>query len=100
MNAKASLDPVWLADFCRRWRVREFSLFGSALRDDLTPDSDIDYLVSFEPDAPVDIDFLLDMKEELEGQVGRPVDLVEKEVIRNPWKRREILRTREVLHAS
>lgn len=100
MNAKSSLDPVWLADFCRRWRVCELSLFGSALRHDFNPESDIDFLVSFESATSVDIDYLLLMKAELEARVGRPVDLVEKEAIRNPWKRSEILRTREVLHVS
>jgi len=89
-----------LAAFCRKWRIRELSLFGSALRDDFRPDSDLDFLVSFEPETHLTIDTLLEMKEELEAQFGRPVDLVEKEALRNPWRRYEILRTHEVIYAA
>jgi predicted nucleotidyltransferase len=100
MNSQVRLDHEVLAAFCRKWRIRELSVFGSALRGDFGPDSDLDFLVSFEPDAPLDIDRLLDMKEELEARFGRPVDVVEKEALRNPWRRYEILRTREVLYAA
>jgi predicted nucleotidyltransferase len=100
MNPQVRLDREALAGFCRKWRVRELSIFGSALRDDFGPDSDLDFLVSFDPDAPLDIDRFLDMKEKLEAHFGRPVDVVEKEALRNPWRRYEILRTREVLYAA
>lgn len=100
MNAQVHLDKDALAAFCRKWRIRELSIFGSALRDDFGPESDLDFLVSFEPETPVDIDALLAMKEELETRFGRSVDLVEKEALRNPWRRYEILRTRKVLYAA
>ncbi len=100
VNAKIKLDANALAAFCRKWRIRELSLFGSALRDDFRPDSDLDFLVSFEPETHLTIDTLLEMKEELEAQFGRPVDLVEKEALRNPWRRYEILRTHEVIYAA
>jgi hypothetical protein len=100
MNAQVQLDRDALAAFCRKWRIRELSIFGSALRDDFGPDSDVDVLVSFEPEAPLDIDRLLDMKEEMETRFGRPVDIVEKEALRNPWRKYEILRTREVIYAA
>ena len=100
MNANVQLDRDALAAFCRKWRIRELSIFGSALRDDFAPDSDLDFLVSFEPGVPLDIDRLLDMKEELEAHFGRPVDLVEKDALRNPWRKYEILRTREVIYAA
>jgi len=100
MNANLQLDPEALAEFCRKWRIRELSIFGSALRDDFGPESDLDFLVSFEPNAPLDIDSLLDMKQELEARYGRPVDLVEKEALRNPWRRYEILKNREVIYAA
>ena len=100
MYPQEALDCDALAAFCRKWRVRELSLFGSALRDDFGPHSDLDFLVSFEPDAPVDIDMLLDMKEELEARFGRQVDLVEKEALRNPWRKYEILRACEVIYAA
>lgn len=100
MNVHVELDKDALAAFCRKWRVGELSIFGSALRDDFGPDSDLDFLVSFEPEARLDIDILLDMKEELEARFGRPVDVVEKEALRNPWRKYEILRTREVIYAA
>lgn len=100
MNPKLQMDPEALAAFCRKWRVREFSLFGSALREDFGPESDLDLLVSFEPEAPWSLFDLMEMKEELETQLGRPVDLVEMEALRNPWRKREILRTREVIYAA
>jgi uncharacterized protein len=100
MNARVELDREAVADFCRRWRVRELSLFGSALRDDFGPESDLDFLVSFEPGAALDIHRYLAMKDELEVTYRRPVDLVEKEALRNPWRRHEILRTREVIYAT
>ena len=100
MNASVQLDREALAAFCRKWRIKQLSIFGSAIRDDFGPESDLDFLVSFEPGAPLDIDRLLDMKEELEVRYGRPVDLVEKEALRNPWRRHEILKTCEVIYAA
>jgi len=100
MNTNVQLDRSVLAEFCRKWRIRELSIFGSALREDFNANSDLDFLVSFEPGAPLDIDRLLDMKDELEARFGRPVDLVEKEAMRNPWRKHEILKTRQVLYAA
>ena len=100
MNTQVQLDRGVLIEFCRKWRIRELSIFGSALRDDFGVGSDLDFLVSFEPGTSLRIDDLLDMKSELEAHFGRPVDLVEKEALRNPWRRHEILRTREVLYAA
>lgn len=100
MKTDLALTQEALAAFCRKWHVRGLSLFGSALRGDFGPDSDLDFLVSFEPDAPLDLLDLIDMKAELEAQYGRPVDLVEKEALRNPWRRDEILRTRQVIYAA
>jgi len=100
MNAHVQLDRDALAEFCRKWRIRELSIFGSALRDDFGPESDLDFLVSFEPDAGWDLFDMFDMKEELEKRFGRQVDFVEKEALRNPWRRYEILRTCEVVYAA
>jgi predicted nucleotidyltransferase len=99
MNAKVQLDRDALAEFCRKWRVRELSLFGSALRDDFGPESDLDFLVSFDPAAPWSLWDLVTMRDELVEMTGREVDLVEKEGLRNPYRRKEILSTREVIHA-
>lgn len=100
MSPHVQMDPEDLAAFCRKWGIRELSLFGSALREDFGPGRDLDFFVSFDPEARVDIDALLGMKEELEARHGRPVDVVEKEALRNPWRRYEIMRTRKVLYAA
>jgi predicted nucleotidyltransferase len=89
-----------IAEFCRKWKVREFSLFGSVLRDDFGPDSDVDVLVSFEPAATWDLFDLVAMRDELMAMFGRSVDLVEKEGLRNPFRQRRILSTREVIYAA
>ncbi len=89
-----------IEEFCRKWRVTEFSLFGSVLRDDFGPESDIDVLVSFSPDAPWSLVELVMMQDELKEIFGREVDLVEKEGLRNPFRREEILSTREIIHAA
>lgn len=97
----ASLQPTpALLAFCRRWHVRELSLFGSALRDDFGPDSDIDLLVEFEPEAPISLWDWGPMLEELHRIFGRDVDLVEKSAIRNPLRRRHILANTRVLYAA
>jgi len=89
-----------LAELCQKWKVTELSLFGSILRDDFGPDSDIDVLVVFQTDAPWSMWNLMDMKAELEALFDRPVDLVEKEALRNPWRKRRILSTYEVVYAA
>jgi len=89
-----------LTEFCQKWKVTELSLFGSVLRDDFGPDSDVDVLVTFQPDAPWSLWDLMEMKEELEVLFGRTIDLVEKEALRNPWRKREILNTYKVVYAA
>lgn len=89
-----------LTEFCRRWRVSELSIFGSALRGDFQPDSDIDVLVSFEQGAPYGIDEHVEMVEELRALFGRKVDLVTVSSLRNPFRRHEILSSREILYAA
>ena len=89
-----------IAELCRKWNVIELSLFGSVVRDDFLPSSDVDVLVSFDPKAAWTLWDLMDMKAELEVLFGRPVDLVEKEALRNPWRKRQILSTYEVVYAA
>ena len=86
--------------FCRKWKIKELSLFGSVLREDFRPDSDIDVLVSFEPGGGIDFDNRVEMQDELAEIFGRGVDLVEKEAVRNPFRRHNILTTREVVYAA
>jgi hypothetical protein len=89
-----------IAAFCERWGVTEFSLFGSVLRDDFRPDSDVDVMLVIKPDAPIGLFELAEMKIELQDMFNRPVDLVEIEGLRNPYRRREILRTAKVIYAA
>ncbi len=86
--------------FCEKWKVVEFSLFGSVLRDDFRSDSDIDVLLSFEENSTWGLYDLVDMKDELQSIFGRKVDLVEKEAIRNPYRLRSMLAEQEVLYAA
>jgi len=86
--------------FCRKWKIKELALFGSVLREDFRPDSDIDLLVSFEPDGGITFDNRVEMQDELAEIFGRGVDLVEKDAIRNPFRRHNILTTREVVYAA
>jgi uncharacterized protein len=100
MNGNVHLDRQALEAFCRKWRIRELSIFGSAVRDDFSPESDLDFLITFEPAAGWDLFDLVTMKEEMESICGRPVDLVEAEALRNPWRKYEILKTREIVYAA
>src|SRR5436190_23280015 len=97
---KIELPLEQIKVFCAKWKIREFSLFGSVLREDFAPQSDIDVLVSFQPDAPWNLWDLVSMQEELRGILGREVDLIEKEGLRNPFRRHEILNTRRVVYAA
>ena len=103
MSPRVQLDMEMMADFCRRWGVSELALFGSVLRDDFRPDSDIDVLVSFSPDARRDLFDLVDMQDELSAIFARNVDLVCREGIErshNYIRRKAILSTVEVLYAA
>jgi len=90
-----------LTDFCRRWQISEVALFGSALRDDFGPESDIDLLVTFLPDARWSLLDLVRMQYELEDLLGRKVDLIERAAIERSsnWiRRREILGTARTIY--
>ena len=89
-----------IRDFCLRWKIVEFALIGSVLRDDFRPDSDIDVLLSFEANAGWSLYDIVDMKDELKAMFGREIDIVEKEAIRNPYRRRVMLTDKEVLYAA
>jgi predicted nucleotidyltransferase len=100
MTAIPTIDPRQITDFCRRWKVTELALFGSVLRADFRPDSDIDLLVTFEPGAPWTLWDLTRMRIELEAIFGREVDLVEKKALRNPFRREAILANQRIVYAA
>ncbi|MDB9517541.1 nucleotidyltransferase family protein [Roseofilum reptotaenium CS-1145] len=90
-NLEVSLEAI--ADFCQKWNIIEFCLFGSILRQDFRPDSDVDVLVTFGADEGWSLWDIITMKDELKLLFGREVDLVQKEGLKNPFRRYEILRT-------
>ncbi len=100
IQTKIEIPMAKIEAFCKKWKVKEFSLFGSVLREDFRPDSDVDVLVSFQDNAEWDLMDWVDMIEELKVIFGREVDLVSKNGLRNPFRRHEILTTRKVLHAA
>ena len=81
MNAVIKTSQDDLAAFCERWGVVELALFGSALRDELGPDSDVDILVSFNDKAPPTLLDMVRMEDELTELFGRPADLMERDAI-------------------
>jgi predicted nucleotidyltransferase len=100
MRDNLTLAPEALRDFCERWKVAEFSFFGSVLRADFRPDSDVDVLVNFTSEAQWSLLDLVRMQEELTDWFGRPTSIVEGRGLRNPFRRAEILRTRKILYAA
>jgi len=74
MSPQLTIDRDRIAEFCRRHHVRRLALFGSVLRDDFGPTSDVDVLVEFEPDHVPGLAFFT-MQEELSRVIGRTVDL-------------------------
>jgi hypothetical protein len=92
-----------IAKFCQRWQIKEFYVFGSVLRSDFRPDSDIDIMVSFEADAPWGLLEFVRMKHELETLLERDVDLVTKKSIEQShnWiRRQEIFGTAQVFYVA
>jgi hypothetical protein len=100
VTEKLGVSPNQIEAFCRKWKVRELAIFGSALRDDFGPESDVDVLVDLQPGHGLTLYDWLDMIDELKAIFGRDVDLVAKKGLKNPLRRREILRTAEVVYAS
>ena len=92
-----------LEDYCRRWKINKLEVFGSILRDDFGPDSDVDFLVTFDPSARLSLFDLVHAEDELTSIVGRSVDLVEREPIeqsRNWIRRKSILESARTIYAT
>ena len=103
MPPRIAIDPHALEAFCRGWSIQELELFGSVLRDDFRPDSDVDVLVSFADDRKPTLPMLSNIQQELESLLGRRVDLVERQSIErseNYILRDHILRHREPLYVA
>jgi len=97
---KFPLPRERIASFCQRWRVTELAIFGSALRDDFNELSDIDVLVTFDDSAEITLLDFAQMQIELEQVFNRPVDVIEKAALRNPYRRKGILETSLVVYVD
>lgn len=100
-NLELSMEQI--KEFCDRWHIVEFALFGSVLRDDFRPDSDIDVLITFAPDARKGLMTLARIKHELEELLGREVDVLTKKSIEqshNSTRRNNILQSAQVLYVA
>lgn len=85
------IDREKLAEFCRRRRIRKLSLFGSVLREDFTPESDVDVLVEFEEGSRISLFDLVSLQEQMSPLLGgHKVDLVPTEDL-NRWIRKSVL---------
>ena len=82
------------------WKVTELSFFGSVMRDDFRPDSDVDVLVTFAPNADWSLFDLVTMQDELASMFHRKVDLLEEAALRNPYRRSTILQSKHILYAA
>lgn len=103
MSVQIDIPREKIEGFCRRWRIVELALFGSALREDFGPDSDVDVLVRFDPEARHTLFDMVRMQDELEVILGREIDLVERTAIersRNYIRRKAILGSAEVIYAA
>lgn len=102
-KVKIKIPKAKITEFCKRWNVSELAIFGSALRADFRPDSDIDILVSFAPEATISLFDMANMQEELQQIFGREVDLISKRGVensRNYLRRKAILESAQVIHVA
>jgi len=94
-----NIDPQAVADFCTRHGIRKLSLFGSILRDDFGPDSDVDVLVEFDPERMPTLLDMVDMESELSQVIGRKVDLRTPQEL-SEYFREAVVRTAKVQYAA
>lgn len=103
MMTRVHVDTGQITTFCRRWKIAELALFGSVLREDFRPDSDVDVLVSFSPEACHTLFDLVRMQDELKQMLGRNVHIVSRsgiEASRNYLRKHEILNSAQVVYGA
>ena len=98
MPTQIAVDDKQIADICKRHHIRKLSLFGSVLRDDFGPESDVDVLVEYQAGSVIGFE-VFDIERELSGLFGRPVDLISRKYL-NPRLRDRILSEAEVHYAE
>jgi predicted nucleotidyltransferase len=103
MGLRIAVPQNEIEAFCRRHRIRRLSLFGSVLRDDFNPESDVDVLVDFEQGVDLGLLEIISIENELSEILGRKADLVDREEVEesgNYLRRREILGTAETVYVA
>ena len=105
MSTKVQIDipQEKIAEYCRKWKITELALFGSVLREDFRPDSDVDVLVTFMPETHHTLFDLVHAQNELEAILGRKVDLVERKAVEqsdNYIRRKHILSSVELVYVA
>ena len=99
-GARIEIPEERIQAFCRKWKISGLALFGSVLREDFGPESNVDVLVSFAPGGKIAFDNRVEMIDELTEIFHRRVDLVEKSAIRNPFRRDSILKSKYIVYAA
>lgn len=98
-QAQINIPTNEIADFCRQHHIRELALFGSVLRDDFGPDSDIDILIEFDPEARVGYQRFFRLQDELTRLLGREVDLFTPNSLK-PFARESATQSKAVIYAA
>ncbi|HEY3398704.1 MAG TPA: nucleotidyltransferase family protein [Armatimonadota bacterium] len=98
-RARIAIPSESIAEFCRRYHIRRLSLFGSVLREDFTPESDVDVLVEFEPEAHASLMTLVGMENELSDLLKRKVDLVTRKGL-SKYIRDEVFAEEEMVYVA
>src|SRR5215208_6320174 len=102
-DLSAHFPQAEIEQFCHRWKITELAAFGSVLRQDFSPESDIDLLVTFDPEVHWTLFDMVHMRDELSALLGREVDLVSRrgvETSRNPIRRDAILSSARPIYAA
>ena len=94
------LPEQTVKELCHRFSIKEMAVFGSSLRDDFGEASDVDFLVSFRDDAQITLFDILALEEALKSSLHRDIDVVERESLSNPIRRKNILNSSEVIYAA
>jgi predicted nucleotidyltransferase len=89
-----------VVNICEKYHIIELSIFGSSIRNDFTPKSDVDILVSFDHNSEINLFDIMELEKEFSLLLNREVDVVEKEALKNPIRKDRILSTREIIYAA
>ena len=92
------ISEDFIKSFSKKWKIKEFAMFGSILRNDFDKNSDIDVLLTFSQNAKISLlDFVI-MQDELKSVFHREVDIIEKNALNNPYRKKEIMNNFRVVY--